>query len=131
MMWYKFCCELMCLMGVRHLPRVSVDWQHTNGHRARVLRLPDYPHGHTVVPSGARALSDLRLTCVTALMAQEQNNCQSFIRHGSGQSLANAIETIGRARTEATAGRLRLKDGERLHPKSWSGTIVGRVSLKE
>ena len=39
----------------------------------------------------------------------------------SSQSLANAIESIGRTRTEATAVRLRLKDGERLHPKSWSG----------
>ena len=40
----------------------------------------------------------------------------------STQSLANAIESIGRTRTEATAVRLRLKDGERLYPKSWSGT---------
>ena len=40
----------------------------------------------------------------------------------SSQSLANAIESIGRTRTEASAGRLRLKDGERLYPKSWSGT---------
>ena len=40
----------------------------------------------------------------------------------SSQSLANAIESIGRTRTEATAVRLRLKDGERLYPKSWSGT---------
>ena len=35
----------------------------------------------------------------------------------SSQSLTNAIESIGRSRTEATAGRLRLKDGERLYPK--------------
>ena len=39
----------------------------------------------------------------------------------SSQSLANAIESIGRTRTEATAGRLRLKDGERLYPKSLVG----------
>ena len=38
------------------------------------------------------------------------------------QSLVNAIESIGRTRTEATGGRLRLKDGERLHRKSWSGS---------
>ena len=37
----------------------------------------------------------------------------------SSQSLANAIESIGRT---PTAGRLRLKDGERLCQKSWSGT---------
>ena len=44
----------------------------------------------------------------------------------SSQSLAYAIERIGRTRTEATAGRLRLKDGERLHPKCWSGnTPIG------
>ena len=35
----------------------------------------------------------------------------------SSQSLANTIESIGR-----TAGRLRLKDGERLYPKSWLGS---------
>ena len=40
----------------------------------------------------------------------------------SSRSLANAIENIGRTRTEATAGRLRLKDGERLCPKSCSGS---------
>ena len=40
----------------------------------------------------------------------------------SSQSLASAIESIGRTRTEATAGRLRLKDVERLYPKSWSGS---------
>ena len=40
----------------------------------------------------------------------------------SSQSLADAIGSIGRTRTEATAGRLRLKDGERLYPKSWSGS---------
>ena len=43
--------------------------------------------------------------------------------------LANAIESIGRTRTKATAGRLRLKDGERLNPKSWSGsTPLGEVA---
>ena len=36
----------------------------------------------------------------------------------SSPSLANAIENIGRTRTDATSGRLRLKDGERLYPKS-------------
>ena len=40
----------------------------------------------------------------------------------SSQSLAKAIESIGRRRTEATAGRQRLKDGERLYPKSCSGS---------
>ena len=40
----------------------------------------------------------------------------------SSQRLANAIESIGRTRTEATAVRLRPKDGERLYPKSWSGS---------
>ena len=44
----------------------------------------------------------------------------------SSQSLANAIENIGRTRTDATVSRLRLKDGERLCPKSWSGgTPIG------
>ena len=40
----------------------------------------------------------------------------------SSQNLANAIDSIGRTRTEATEGRLRLKDGERLYPKSSSGS---------
>ena len=40
----------------------------------------------------------------------------------SSQSLANAIENIGRTRTDVTAGRVRLEDGERLYPKSWSGS---------
>ena len=40
----------------------------------------------------------------------------------SSQSLADAIGNIGRTRTDVTAGRLRLKDGERLYPKSWSGS---------
>ena len=49
----------------------------------------------------------------------------------SSQSLANAIENIGRTRTDATAGRLRLKDGERLYPKSWSGsTPLGGFALE-
>ena len=44
----------------------------------------------------------------------------------SSQSLANAIEHTGRTRTDATESRLRLKDGERLYPRSWSGgTPIG------
>ena len=44
----------------------------------------------------------------------------------SSQNIANAIENIGRTRTDATVSRLRLKEGERLYPKSWSGgTPIG------
>ena len=47
----------------------------------------------------------------------------------SSQSLANAIENIGRTRTDATVSRLRLKDGDRLYPKTWSGrTPIGGVA---
>ena len=50
----------------------------------------------------------------------------------SSQSLADANESIGRTRTEATAGRLRLKDGERLYPKSWSGsTPIGGFARED
>ena len=35
--------------------------------------------------------------------------------------MANAIENLSRTRSEVTGSRLRLKDGERLYPKSWSG----------
>ena len=38
------------------------------------------------------------------------------------QNLANAIENMSRTRIDATGLRLRLQDGERLYPKSWSGS---------
>ena len=38
------------------------------------------------------------------------------------QSLANATENMNRTRAKATRDRLRWKDGERLYPKSWSGS---------
>ena len=47
------------------------------------------------------------------------------------QNLANAIENVDQDRTriDATGNRLRLKDGERLYPKSWSGsTPLGRFA---
>ena len=40
----------------------------------------------------------------------------------SSQSLANAVENINKMRIDATGGQLRLKDGERLYPKSWPGS---------
>ena len=40
----------------------------------------------------------------------------------SSQNLANAVENMSKTRINATGSRLRLKDGERLHPKSWSGS---------
>ena len=40
-------------------------------------------------------------------------------------NLANATENMNRTRIDATGKRLRLKDGERLNPKSW----LGRTSL--
>ena len=40
----------------------------------------------------------------------------------SSLSLANATENMSKARVDATGNRLRLKDGERLYPKSWSGS---------
>ena len=36
--------------------------------------------------------------------------------------MANAIENVNKTRMDATRIRLRLKDGERLCPKSWSGS---------
>ena len=39
----------------------------------------------------------------------------------STQNLANAVESLTRTRTGTAGDRLRLKDGERFHPKSWSG----------
>ena len=39
----------------------------------------------------------------------------------SSQNLAYAIDTLSKTRSDVTGSRLRLKDGERLHPKSWSG----------
>ena len=40
----------------------------------------------------------------------------------TSQNDANAFENLKRTRTDATGNRLRLKDGERLHPKRWSGS---------
>ena len=40
----------------------------------------------------------------------------------SSRNLANAIGNMNRTRIDATRNRLRLKDGERLYPKSWSGS---------
>ena len=40
----------------------------------------------------------------------------------SSQSSANAIEPTNKTRIGATGNRLRLKDGERRHLKSWSGS---------
>ena len=40
----------------------------------------------------------------------------------SSQNLANAVENMSKTRINATGSRPRLKDGERLHPKSWSGS---------
>ena len=54
------------------------------GHCARLLRLPDFPSGHIVVSSFACSLSDLRLTRVTASMAQVKNNNQSIIHQARG-----------------------------------------------
>ena len=38
--------------------------------------------------------------------------------------MANAVENLSRTRSEVTGSRLRLKDGERLYPKSWSGNAL-------
>ena len=40
----------------------------------------------------------------------------------SSQNLAHAIENLSKTRSDVTGSRLRLKDGERLYPKSWSGS---------
>ena len=37
------------------------------------------------------------------------------------QTMTNAFENLSKARSDVTGSRLRLTDGERLHPKSWSG----------
>ena len=39
----------------------------------------------------------------------------------SSQNMAYAVENLSRTRSEVAGSRLRLKDGERLYPKSWSG----------
>ena len=39
----------------------------------------------------------------------------------SSQNMANAIENLSRTRSEVTGSRLRVKEGERLYPKNWSG----------
>ena len=44
------------------------------------------------------------------------------VQRAEQEIVANAIENMNRTRIGATGKRLRLKDGERLHPKSWSGS---------
>ena len=39
----------------------------------------------------------------------------------SSQNMANATENLSRTRSDVTGSRLRLKDGERLYPKSSLG----------
>ena len=39
----------------------------------------------------------------------------------SSQKLACNIGNLSKTRSDVTGSRLRLKDGERLYPKSWSG----------
>ena len=47
----------------------------------------------------------------------------------SSQNLAYAIENLSKTGSDVTGSRLRLKDGERLCPKSWSGNApLGRLS---
>ena len=79
----------------------------------------------------AKARAKVRVKPDTAATVESKGTSQRTVRTTlqrieqealSSQSLANAIESIGRTRTEATASRLRLKDGERLYPKSWSST---------
>ena len=40
----------------------------------------------------------------------------------TSQNLANAFQNMSRIRIDATGNRVRLKDGERRYPKSWSGS---------
>ena len=47
----------------------------------------------------------------------------------SSQNSAYAIENLSKTRSDVTGSRLRLKDGERLYPKSWSGnTLLGGLA---
>ena len=48
----------------------------------------------------------------------------------SSQNLANAIENMSKTRIDATGSR-RLKDGERLYPKSWSCSTPLRGFARE
>ena len=46
---------------------------------------------------------------------------QRIEQEAVSQNMSNAVENLTRTRSEVTGSRLRLKDGERLYPKSWSG----------
>ena len=39
----------------------------------------------------------------------------------SSQNMADAVENLSKTRSDVTGSRLRVKDGERLYPKRWSG----------
>ena len=48
----------------------------------------------------------------------------------SSKRLANAIDNMSKTRIDATGNRPRLKDGERLRSKSWSGSTLGGSARK-
>ena len=69
-------------LGKRRLIKLRpVCW-----HRARLLKLPDFPSGHIVLSSFVCALSGLRLTCVTGLM--------SIIHHGRGACVTESMSVL-------------------------------------
>ena len=69
-------------------------------------------------PRAAAALGELA-TQWQQMMGTLQRIEQEAV---SSQNMANAIEKLSRTRSEVTGSRLRLEDGERLYPKSWSGS---------
>ena len=52
---------------------------------------------------------------------QQMMGLQRVEQEIASQNLACAIENLSKTRSDVTGSRLRLKDGERLYPKSWSG----------
>ena len=49
----------------------------------------------------------------------------------SSKNLANAVENMSKTLINETGSRPRLKDGERLHPKSSSGSTPLRLFARE
>ena len=76
----------------------------------------------------------LRTAAVLGEMAAQRHHMIGSLRRVeqetvSSQNVADAIENMSKTRIDAKGIRLRLKDGERLYPKSWSdSTPLGRFA---
>ena len=71
----------------------------------------------TICPRTAAVLGELAAPWQQMLVTLQRFGQETV----SSQNLGFAVENLGKTISDVTGSRLRLKDGERLYPKSWSG----------